>query len=679
MHFGRCLAGRPCHYKNIMDIGWYYHRLRSMCLGEIVYRFRRLFWQISARILRSRRQRYYKENTSGTTKIVDMMKQINFYGLPDVKPDDIPEPWLVNTISAADELLEHRYSCFSREDIYLGQEVNWNHELNRDIDTPLEFAPWMDYRDTKLYGHYKYFWELGRFQHLITLSKAYYLTGEEKYALEVTGQIKGFVRQCPYLLGVHWTMPMEAAIRLISIAWIVSFMKSHLKKDAETCSLIEEIVTSHIEYVAKNFSAYSSANNHLIAEATGVYIAGLCFESLGGMAKYKQKAYEILCREIPLQFYSDGVNREQTSYYHISCYNCFLLAALLGRDNGMNFPIQYWNILEKAAVFISAIANDDNSIFSIGDTDDGKTVVLSETEFSQVHSLHVTSAVLFRRGDFKAKAKNFDEMSLWLLGNKGKEIFDALNSDSKAASFEKFEDGGYFVFKNNSSANLKVVFDCGPLGLGSIAGHGHADALSFLLYAYGRQFFVDPGTYIYEADNPYRNYFRSTAAHNTVTVDNMDQSEMRGPFLWDCKASSFVSELVDTEECSRLTGWHDGYQRLEDPVIHRRTIELDRKKDIINIEDHIEAETTHEICQYFHLAPECEVTQVKPNHWYISNGGKTIELVVDDRFESCVVKGRESPICGWVSRSYDDKVPSNTLVARSLSQGSQCFSTKIVL
>jgi hypothetical protein len=658
---------------------WYYNRLKSMGLNEILYRLRKLLWQITARILRNRVANFYKNSASHTTRIVGLIKQIDFYGLGEIGYNDIPDEWRAGIISAADKLLEHRYKCFALEDKYLGREICFNRELKRDIDMPLKFASWMDYRDTDLYGHFKYFWELGRFQHLVTLAKAYYLTGHEKYASEVAGQIKAFVRQCPYLLGVHWIIPMEAALRLISIVWIVSFMKNYLRYDVETCNLIEEIVTSHVDYIAENFSAYSSANNHLIGELTGVFVAGLCFKGLDRMSGYKQKAYDMLCREITLQFHADGVNREQTTHYHVSCYNCFLLAGLLGRKNDIEFPKEYWHTLEKAAEFICSLSNSNGSIFNIGDSDDGKTMVLSETEPNQVQSLLATAAALFTRGDFKTKTCYFDETSLWLLGKTGKAAFDALDADGETVGSERFQEGGYYILRGDGPPNPKVIFDCGPLGMGSIAAHGHADSLSFLLYAHEREFFIDPGTYTFEAESPYRHYLRSTAAHNTITIDGKDQSEMRGPFLWGHKACSFVNEWVDTKEYVRVTAWHDGFKRLDDPVIHRRTIKLDKKRNVVSIDDSIEAKSEHKICQYFHLAPECEIVARGKNNWNITNRGKTIALVVDDILDCELFRGSEAPIYGWVSKSYDTKVPTNTLVCRVSTKGKQCLSTTIVL
>ena len=345
----------------------------------------------------------------------------------------------------------------------------------------------------------------------------------------------------------------------------------------------------------------------------------------------------------------------------------------------MEFPQEYWEILEKGTEFICALSNNDNVIVNIGDSDDGKTIVLSESEPNQVQSLLATSAVLFKKSDFKVKASFFDEMSLWLLGNTGKSEFEALDINSQPSCPAKFEDGGYYVLESDGPSRTKVVFDCGPLGFGPIAGHGHADSLSFILYAYECEFFIDPGTYTFEAENPYRYYFKSTAAHNTITIDRKDQSEMEGPFLWGKKATSTLEEWSDSEEYFRVTGSHDGFRRLDDPVLHRRTVELDKKGGRLNIKDYIEAKSSHEICQYFHLAPECEITELKKNHWRIKNGPAAIELVIDEQFMCEVVKGGDEPICGWASCSYGSKVPTNTFACRLSSKRNQRFLTRIML
>jgi len=661
-----------------MQVSWYYRRLRSMCFGEILWRIKRVLWQANARMFRKWRELPFRTSGIAPTELVEMLDKVSFYGLSDILPCDVPHKWFNNTIAVAEKLLQHRYDYLALGEVNLGQTINWNHEYKRGIDTPLLFGPWMDYRDSECYGDFKYFWESPRLQHLITLAKAYYLTNEERYAGEVAKQITSFVEQSPFLLGVNWIMPMEVATRLVSISWITAFLKEHLKNDPQTCELVEYIVKSHVDYVASNYAAYSSANNHLVAEAAGVFIASTCFHQLDKMSSYRQKAYDILSREIIHQHHPDGVNKEQAVHYQIFAFQFFLLAGLLAKANSIDFPNQYWEMLEKSANFIAAIADDDCGLPNIGDSDDGKALQLSETDCDTVQSILATSAVLFKRSDFKRKAKTFHETSFWLLGQKGKSEFARLDSEI-VLSPQVFDRGGYYILSTSNKTKAKIIFDCGPLGFETIAAHGHADSLSFVLNAYNRPYFIDPGTYTYVAGDSYRDYFRSTRAHNTIVVDGQNQSEIAGPFLWGQKANSFAEQWNNNENHDEVTGWHNGYHRLPDPVTHRRTIKLDREQDVITIDDHLEMKGRHKIEQYFHLHPECRIEKVTDNILQIENEGKRIELAIDSKFNCDVYAGNERPICGWFSSGYDRKCPTHTIVCCGVFSGSQHFGTQIRL
>ena len=93
--------------------------------------------------------------------------------------------------------------------------------------------------------------------------------------------------------------------------------------------------------------------------------------------------------------------------------------------------------------------------------------------------------------------------------------------------------GGYYILGDrlDEADETKLIMDAGPLGFLSIAAHGHADCLSLLLSVSGKELLVDPGTYCYHTEREWRDYFRGTAAHNTVRVDGIDQSQIAGAFL----------------------------------------------------------------------------------------------------------------------------------------------------
>ncbi|MGH8543280.1 MAG: heparinase II/III family protein, partial [Gammaproteobacteria bacterium] len=224
---------------------------------------------------------------------------------------------------------------------------------------------------------------------------------------------------------------------------------------------------------------------------------------------------------------------------------------------------------------------------------------------------------------------------------------------------------------------ISVVFDCGNLGFKSIAAHGHADALSFSLRVFGSDVFVDPGTYDYFTYPDWRAYFRSTRAHNTIVVDGLDQSVMLGPFLWGSRARARCIGWEPRIQGGKVIGEHDGYSRLEDPVLHRRTLELDERSRILSIRDDIVANGTHEITAYFHLAENALLAAEGPNRYRIAVGGGTVTLEVDARFAVDILAGSDEPIGGWVSRGYHRKVPSTTVIARGRCHGSTSFVSRV--
>ena len=145
--------------------------------------------------------------------------------------------------------------------------------------------------------------------------------------------------------------------------------------------------------------------------------------------------------------------------------------------------------------------------------------------------------------------------------------------------------------------NVVVIFDAAVLGPDYQPGHGHADTLSFELSYRGRRLLVNSGTSTYE-DCPTRAFERGTAAHNTIRVDGVDQSEMWARFRVARRARPFN---VATDHRSFVEAAHDGYRRLRPGIMHWRRIELTH--DSLNITDRLEGSGYHKAEVFFHLAP----------------------------------------------------------------------------
>jgi uncharacterized heparinase superfamily protein len=242
----------------------------------------------------------------------------------------------------------------------------------------------------------------------------------------------------------------------------------------------------------------------------------------------------------------------------------------------------------------------------------------------------------------------------------GKHAEDKQTSATNEGFPKIYQDGGYAILGNGA---VHLVFDAGPLGYPSIAAHGHADALSFSLALNGEWWLVDPGTYAYHSEPRWRDYFRGTAAHNTLAVDRRNQSETGGPFLWVKHARAGIdSHGVVGHDCQWVEGSHDGYSNKG--VIHRRKIEFWPNEKRVVIFDVIEGEGTHEIVIHFHFAPEIDIMfDAQNNRWMAKRPDSSQMLVfnVDKSWRWKTARGSEAPMRGWYSPALGIKVPAFTL------------------
>jgi hypothetical protein len=318
-----------------------------------------------------------------------------------------------------------------------------------------------------------------------------------------------------------------------------------------------------------------------------------------------------------------------------------------------------------------------------GDSDDGLVVRLAPNDgHCKYRSLLATGAILFRRGDFKAKAGKLDDKTRWLFGEAADAAFEGLDGAHARLPVRRgFTHGGYYILGCGfeTGNEIRLVADAGPLGYQRTAAHGHADALAFTLSVGGREFLIDPGTYAYHTQGAWRRYFRGTAAHNTLRVDGMDQSQAGGNFMWLRKAQARCTLWRPSDERDVFEGWHDGYTRLVDPVIHRRRITLDKAARRVVIEDMLQMAGEHGIELFFHCSERCRVVPDRGGY-AISQAGKTLFLVLPRAkgASTDICCGSNAPILGWVSRRFDDKEPAPTIAWRARLKGEIVLRTEII-
>jgi len=163
--------------------------------------------------------------------------------------------------------------------------------------------------------------------------------------------------------------------------------------------------------------------------------------------------------------------------------------------------------------------------------------------------------------------------------------------------------------------DLYVFFDAGPVGLGGLGTHAHNDTLGIEVQALGEDLLVDPGTGAYTPDLPLRDRFRSTASHNTVRVDGLEINPIPPrPFELPGVDRPEVVRFESRAGFDLAEALHHGYARLQDPVVHRRIVLLNKKTRRFVIEDRLEGRGRHRIEWFFHLGPRCVLSDRGPEY-----------------------------------------------------------------
>ena len=310
----------------------------------------------------------------------------------------------------------------------------------------------------------------------------------------------------------------------------------------------------------------------------------------------------------------------------------------------------------------------------------GRLTVLGVRDPDDFRDTVATAAALYGRDDWKRAAGENAVETLWLLGPVATERAGLKRSQPLEPSIV-FPNSGQVVLRDGwSKDSTYTLMDCGPHGSLAYA-HSHADALSIEFAALGKTWIVDPGTYTYTADRASRDWFRSTEAHNTATVDGQSQSVADGPFSWKSVAQSSLDDFIIEDGFDYVEGSHDGYERLADPVRHKRAVIHPKTQhrneslgSYVIVRDTFAASSRHQYAIRYHLAPGCsafasgnQVTVARTRRTQANDG----VLRMDQSFE--LESTRD-----WVSRVYGRREPALVVVFESTGTGLQEFITFLV-
>lgn len=477
---------------------------------------------------------------------------------------------------------------------YNEYKKRWNAGFQTENVWGDEFSLSLDYKQRDDIGDARTNWELNRHFQFALLAKAFYVTGDRKYFDELKKMFYDWNRKNPFLHGISWTSVMEVAIRCIQWSVAMAFLSSC--KDCANDKLLVDFgvgIKNMASYISRHYSRFSSANNHLLVEATALAYAGFAF----GLDEWKLLAIRILDDEVLKQNYADGVNKEMSLHYQTFGMEAYALVMHLMQRNGMPAPKRWSGMMAQQCEFVAHSMVGETKACEFGDNDEGKVLDLEGGGTCHYrYVLQLCSLVLGKRYE---ALNHISETIGWLFTDaetnhcRQKALYDASRSRT-------FPYGGY-TFLRSKDSRVVIGIDHAPLGFGSIAAHGHADALSFQLYVDGHCILGDPGTYIYHCRLGKRNEYRKTCNHNTLCIDGKDQSEMLGAFLWGRKARTRLIKSDLGEQKDDVAAECDGYK----PILHKREFLFDKYAGVLKVTDSLSQ--PHSFSLDFVVAPGNDV------------------------------------------------------------------------
>jgi hypothetical protein len=430
-------------------------------------------------------------------------------------------------------------------------------------------------------GDIKYLWEPARFGWAFTLARAYYLSGNERYSKAFWEYCQGFLENNPPYQGPFWTSAQEVALRLIALVFSLQVFWDASETSPGRKGMLLEAVSAHAARIPATI-AYSRAqkNNHLLSEAAGLITAGTALPDHPQAEKWKKIGWHLVNSGFTEQIGEDGSYIQHSANYHRLMLQTGLWVKRLSKaapDPRYGLSQENLRKLGLATRWLGTLLDRKSGTApNLGPNDGSYILPLAICPFEDYRPVLQAACCSFL-GVRALPPGQWDELDLWIGDNTP--AFSKTKGDLSSIAISSVRPPHVLQIQAYDSwAYMRVAqFNARP---------GHSDQLHVDIWWQGLNIAQDAGTYLYNAPPPWDNALSSTDVHNTLTVNNCDQMNRAGRFLYlDWAQSHLLKHERDRAgEWERVTAQHVGYNRLG--VTHRRTMTA-RNDGIWHIEDSV--------------------------------------------------------------------------------------------
>ena len=432
--------------------------------------------------------------------------------------------------------------------------------------------------------------------------------------------------------------PFVVSERLVN--WIIAIYLSGPAADLDpdiACSLATQCA-----FVAANLET-DVGGNHLLKNLKAMAIAG-CFWTGRQADRWYDTYADAFGRELTRQLLADGAHYERSPMYHALVLQDALELGAVIRGSGRAIPGSLEAGARAMLDYLPHITCPDGEIALFNDS------VLGEAPSPS--ALHAFAASVLDDRDGTREMTTRQAALCSDLSGPG------ATSSARVVGHQT-EDGGLVAVPALKGRGFALI-DVGRACPDDLPAHAHAGLFSFELSLDSRRLIVDSGVGEYQA-GAWREYYRSTRAHNTVAVDGEDQIECWGSFRVARRARIFDRQTTEAALARGVTARHDGYTRLSNPVFVRRTF-VALADCAWLVVDRLEGAGNHRWDSFVHCAPDVRAELVDGRCARLSQAGRSVTIAWFGVKTASVVKGAQGPLQGWYAPEFGCHLPAPVLV-----------------
>jgi len=499
---------------------------------------------------------------------------------------------------------------------------------------------WTEIPDfSKEAGDIKYVWEKSRFTFLYDLIRYDYHFGKDKSDI-VFKEIESWIDANPINQGPNWKCGQEITLRILNWTFALHYYK---KSSILTESLFSKIIDSiykQMRHVAENinFSRFAVRNNHALTETLGLYLTGLLFPFFKESKVWKRRGKIWFEKEIAYQIYEDGTFLQFSMNYHRVAVQLLTWGIRLAHLNNEIWDPVVYDRARKSLHFLKTCQDQKSGhLPNYGNNDGALFFPLTDCDFRDFR------AQLFALGNVLGEKSNYgtgpwQEESIWLGISENQNESETNLENVQCSVFSK---SGYYILRDQKT----ITF----LRSGSYQNRPfQSDNLHLDIWIEGKNILRDAGSFKYNTDTKWTDYFSGTASHNTVMLGDSDQMRKGSRFIWyDWIRESDGFWKVEENKII-FEGWFTGFRQLGDNIVHKRKITKSISFSRWVIEDWIEKAPEHiSMSQIWHPAADFfEEFDIKAN----LKNGEEIKFIKTE---------------GWYSNSYGEKKSAQRIVFRT--------------